>query len=232
MLDNWQTFARHLSNAYEVFAIDLRNHGRSPHSDVFTYQDMSDDIVEFMRDHDIPQATILGHSLGGKVAMQTAWYHPDLVDHLIVVDIAPKAYPPGHDAIIAALQSVDPEKVQSRKGVEEQLMQKLNDPKIVLFLMKNIGRHANNSLFWRMNLPVLAANYENTTTEIQSPVPFTGPALFVRGGRSPYVQDEDWPQIQELFPVAELRTIENAGHWVHADAMEELLEITREFLGR
>lgn len=232
MLDNWQTFARHLSEEYSVFTIDLRNHGKSPHSDLFSYPSLADDIVEFINDRAFDHVSLLGHSLGGKVAMKTAWSYPSLVDHLIIIDIAPRAYPPGHDAIIEALESIDLEQAVSRGQIEEQLMEKIHDTGIVRFLMKNIGRHEDNSLYWRMNLPVLAANYENITADIQSPTPFAGPTLFVRGGRSRHILDEDWPQILDMFPAAELRTIANAGHWVHADAMEELLEKTREFLGR
>ncbi len=230
MLDNWQTFARHLAERYSVYTLDLRNHGRSPHSDVFTYPDMSNDIGAFLHDHHIRNASILGHSLGGKVAMQTALVHPELIRKLIVVDIGPKGYPSGHDAIIDALLNTDPQGAESRGEIERLLMQKLHDTSVVRFLMKNIGRQEDGTLYWRMNLPVLAANYANTTHAITSTEKFTGPTLFVRGGRSKYVLDDDWPGILNLFPAAELKTIPDAGHWVHADAMQELLDVTQNFL--
>ncbi len=230
MLDNWQTFARQLAPDFSVYTIDLRNHGRSPHDDVFHFSALAEDIVEFIRKHQLDHVTIIGHSLGGKVAMQTALTQPALVDHLIVIDISPRAYESGHDAIVEALVSINPSLMQSRGQIEAALMERLDDIGVVRFLMKNVGRHDDSSFFWRMNLPVIAANYSNTTSAIESNEPFIGPTLFVRGGRSRYIRDEDWPDILDLFPNAELRTIENAGHWVHADAMEELLTESKQFL--
>ncbi|HLF65204.1 MAG TPA: alpha/beta fold hydrolase, partial [Saprospiraceae bacterium] len=115
MLDNWQTFARHLAEEYQVYIVDLRNHGRSPHDPVFDYPTLAGDIVEFIHDQQIDPATLLGHSLGGKIAMQTALTRPELVDRLIVIDIAPRAYPSGHDAIIEALLRIDLSEMSSRK---------------------------------------------------------------------------------------------------------------------
>jgi len=230
MLDNWQTFARHLAEEYRVYTLDLRNHGRSPHDPIFDYPALAGDIVEFIHNQQIDPATLLGHSLGGKIAMQTALTRPELVDRLIVIDIAPRAYPSGHDAIIEALLRIDLSGMSSRTQIENALRVKLDDTGVVRFLMKNVARHEDGTFFWRMNLPVLAASYRNTTSSIDGHTPFTHPTLFVRGGRSKYIQNEDWPDILDLFPAAELRTIENAGHWVHADALEELLKVTREFL--
>ena len=230
MLANWSTFARHLSEAYHVYTIDLRNHGRSPHEETFHYQVMAGDILEFLDAHELRKVTILGHSLGGKVAMQTALTHPKSVEKLIVIDMAPRAYSSAHDAIIEALLNIDMHGMASRKEIERVLMNRLSDPGIVLFLMKNVARRKDGTLYWRMNLPVLAANYPNTTAAVELSKPFDGPVLFVRGGQSNYIPDEDWPDIKKHFPAAKLKTIEKAGHWVHADAMEELLGITREFL--
>lgn len=230
MLDNWQTFSRYLSQKYSVYSIDLRNHGRSPHSDAFDYPTLGDDIIEFITTHNLGRIHLIGHSLGGKVAMQVALSHPDSIDHLMIVDMAPKAYASGHDEIIDALLSIQPAEMQSRKHIEEALMDKLRDPGIVLFLMKNIARREDGPLYWRMNLPVLVAQYQNITAAITSTTVFDGPTLFVRGGRSRYIQDSDWPEILKLFPHAQLRTVEQAGHWVHADQLDELIRITEEFL--
>lgn len=172
----------------------------------------------------------MGHSLGGKVAMETTMRQPDLADKLIVVDIAPRAYIAGHDAIIEALMSVPVNSLKTRKEVENLLMEKLNDRGVVLFLMKNLARNEDRSLFWRMNLPVLAEKYAETTKAIESDRTFERPALFVRGGQSKYITDADWNEIALLFPKARLETIAKAGHWVHADAMEELLTVVRDFL--
>lgn len=230
MLDNWQTFAGKLSESYHVLTPDLRNHGRSPHSEEFNYEVMADDILEFIREHDLAKPTLMGHSLGGKVIMQLALSEPEACSRLIVVDMAPRAYPPGHDKIIEALQSVQPETTESRKDVEEQLMARLDDRNVVLFLMKNLGRTEDGGLTWRMNLPVLAREYETTISGIESENTWNGPALFVRGGRSSYIRDEDMDHITALFPKAELITIPDAGHWVHADAMDALLDETHAFL--
>lgn len=230
MLDNWQSFARHLGEDYHVCTVDLRNHGRSPHAEIFNYPTLASDIVELIHDLQFDHLTLIGHSLGGKVSMETALTFPALVDHLIVIDIAPRAYPSGHDEIIEALLSIDLAAMSSRAQIEEALMDRLADTSVVRFLMKNVARHEDSSFYWRMNLPVLAVNYGNTTSAIDSQRTYTGPTLFVRGGRSAYITDEDWPDILDLFPAAELQTIEKAGHWVHADAMEELLVVTRQFL--
>lgn len=230
MLDNWQTFVRYLSEDYTVYTPDLRNHGRSPHDERFDYQVLAEDIREFIREHDLRVPVLIGHSLGGKTAMQVALNWPDLISKLIVIDIAPRAYPPGHDHIVEALQHTQPEKASSRTDVREQLMGELNNEGVVLFLMKNLARREDGTYAWRMNLPVLARDYEQTIAAIENDSQFTKPTLFVRGGKSAYVQDSDLDEIKSLFPSAQLITIADAGHWVHADAMEELLEITRKFL--
>jgi pimeloyl-ACP methyl ester carboxylesterase len=227
MLDNWQTFARRLADSFTVYAIDLRNHGRSPHDGSFDYPTLAGDIVEFISHHKLDHVALIGHSLGGKVAMQTALSHPQLIDHLMVVDISPRAYESGHDAIFEALLSTDLSLLKTRKQIEQALIGKLHDKEVVLFLMKNVARHKDGSFFWRMNLPVLTEKYSNTTSSVEARHPFEKPTLFVRGGRSKYIRDQDWPDILDLFPNATLRTIEHAGHWVHADAMEELLVETR-----
>jgi esterase len=230
MLDNWQIFARHLSEDFPVYAMDLRNHGRSPHTGAFSYSGLVEDIREFITTHDLAPATLLGHSLGGKTAMYAALHFQELVDRLIVVDIAPRVYPAGHEDIIEALQGINPESLTTRSRVEEALMPRIHDRVVVLFLMKNLARRPDGTLYWRMNLKTLAASYPNTLTGIESDTPFLNPVLFVRGGKSGYITDGDWAGIRELFPEAQLRTIADAGHWVHADALDELLQVVREFL--
>jgi len=230
MLDNWATFARYLSESYTVYTPDLRNHGRSPHDPVFNYDALAEDLHDFIVNHDLGSAAVMGHSLGGKTAMLAALKWPQLISRLIVIDMAPKAYPAQHDAVITALQRVDPGDVSSRSAIEDQMMEELQDIHVARFLMKNLARTPDGNLHWRMNLPVLTASYAKTTEAIHSDKPYPGPVLFVRGGKSKYIRDADMEMIHALFPAATLITIPEAGHWVHADAMEELLAVTRQFL--
>lgn len=230
MLDNWQTFARHLSEDYAVYTPDLRNHGRSPHSDIFSYEAIATDVHEFIMEHGLGPVTLMGHSLGGKTAMLSALAWPEMVSKLIVVDIAPRAYAPGHDRIVEALLQTDLTVSSSRGEIEAILAAGVGSTGIARFLMKNLARNAHGGLYWRMNLPVLARDYLNTTVAISAPYPYDGPALFVRGEYSTYILDEDLPEIRTLFPASGLVTIPGAGHWVHADAMQALLDVTRRFL--
>ena len=202
MLDNWATFARYLSETFQVFTVDLRNHGRSPHAESFNYDVLAEDIREFILEHNLAPATLMGHSLGGKTAMLTALRWPDLVDKLIVVDMAPKAYVPQHDQVIAALEQTDPASAGSRTEIEEALVAQLEDIGVARFLMKNVARDTSGKLHWRMNLPILIAHYAETTRALPADLQYPGPALFVRGGNSRYILDADMELIRKLFPVA------------------------------
>jgi esterase len=229
-LDNWQTIARMLGEHFTVFILDQRNHGRSPHSDVMNYEAMAEDLRLFMETHGIYEAHIIGHSMGGKVAMQFALYYPDFVKKLVVLDIVPKKYAGGHEDIFKALMGLDLAVMKTRDEVQTYLMAKLEgDLSEVLFLMKDLTRTPEGSFEWKMNLPVLNANYPTLMDAVYG-ADFMGPTLFVRGSKSHYVQDSDMPLILELFPEAELDTIEGAGHWIHADKPHELLEVLMRFL--
>ena len=230
MLDNWATFGRYLSDAYAVYTPDLRNHGRSPHDEVFNYDVLAEDLRDFIIEHGLGPATVIGHSLGGKTAMLAALRWPQLISRMIVVDIAPRAYIAQHDTVIAALQRIDPGATSSRNEMEARMMEELHDIQVSRLLVKNLARNADGTLYWRMNLPVLTASYASLSKAIQADRPFPGPALFVRGGKSKYILDEDMEMIHALFPSSTLITIPGAGHWVHADAMEELLAVTRQFI--
>jgi esterase len=231
MLDNWQTIARKLAEQYSVYAVDLRNHGRSPHSDVFDYCSMAADVVQFMESHGFYSGHVMGHSMGGKVAMQMAMEYPDQVEKLVVVDIAPKLYAPGHIVIFNALGSVDFATVSRRSDVETILMEQIQNISIVRFLMKNLLRNPDGSYQWKMNLDVIRSQYHNVNATVISGEPFDGAALFLRGGMSPYVSIEDLPEIERLFPNAVLETIPGAGHWVHAEKPKELLGAVMRFFG-
>ncbi|MEO5582650.1 MAG: alpha/beta fold hydrolase [Saprospiraceae bacterium] len=217
-LDNWQSIARKLGEAYRVTAFDLRNHGRSPHTEHFDISLMASDVYYMFRELNIGSAVMIGHSMGAKVSMHFALAYPAVTDGLISMDMAPKAYSRGHDDIFEALEKIDLSKITSRKEVEELLSRTIDEDGTIQFLMKNLSRdQVGEGFHWKMNLPVLKENYEEITFKIQSEYAYTGPALFLRGSRSKYVLDEDMTYIKTLFPYAVLETIGDAGHWLHAD---------------
>lgn len=230
-LDNWQTLAKRLAEHYNVFLIDLRNHGRSPHSDEFDYDAMAADVLELVDDLQLPTPAIMGHSMGGKVAMNYALKYSTRITKLIVVDIAPKAYPPHHDEIIDALQSVDLSTVTSRGEVDAQLAKTIPEEDIRLFLMKNLYRQEDGTFGWRLNLEAIDKNYGEIAAAITSDMPFNKSTLFIKGGRSGYIKPEDvYGSIEHLFTLVEIETIPEAGHWVHAQAPDKVYELVTNFL--
>jgi pimeloyl-ACP methyl ester carboxylesterase len=230
--DNWQTLAKYFAQQYHVYLVDLRNHGRSPHSTDFNYSLMSQDLLELVQEQHLPEAALMGHSMGGKVAMHFALTHPDLVAKLIVVDIAPKSYPVHHQEIIDALNALDLSQLKTRAAVDEALARSIPEEDVRLFLSKNIYRQEDNSFAWRMNLAAIEANIEEVGRETTAEIPFIKPALFIKGGRSGYIKPEkDTALIEKLFPAAQLKTIENAGHWLHAEAPQAVYQAVVDFLG-
>jgi len=230
-LDNWATLAKRLAEHYNVFLVDLRNHGRSPHSEEFNYDAMAADVLKLVDDLQLPTPAIMGHSMGGKVAMNYALKYPTRITKLIVVDIAPKAYPPHHDEIIAALQSVDFEKLTSRSEIDAQLAKTIPEEDVRLFLMKNLYRKEDGTFGWRMNLDVIEENYNQVAAAVTSDVPFKKSTLFIKGGRSGYIKPEDvYSTIEHLFTLVEVETIPGAGHWVHAEAPDKVYELVTNFL--
>ena len=230
MLDNWKTVAKSLAENYMVILVDLRNHGKSPHSDEWSVPLMASDVAAFMEEQWIHKASILGHSLGGKVAMEMALSFPDMVENLMVVDIGPKQYEPGHDAIFKALQSVRIEQLESRSEADEALSKTLSDWGVRQFLLKNLGRRKEGGYRWKMNLPTIQKNYLEILKQVGTDEVFDSPALFIRGALSDYILDDDIKDIKKKFPKAEVVTIDGAGHWVHADKREELEEAVLDFL--
>jgi esterase len=244
-LDNWQTIAKQLGETHLVYILDLRNHGKSPHTEgVMNYHILAEDVALFMQQNWIHSATIIGHSMGGKVAMQMSMDYPDLVEKLIVVDIAPKKYKGGHEEIFDALLNLDLSKLTDRKVAEVYLMDKLkNDVGTVQFLLKNLSRRTDNvdvgnpvnsgkggGFEWKMNLSVLHRDYHILMDTFEVTDTFDKDTLFIRGGNSNYIRDADFETIKSIFPKAKLETVEGAGHWVHAEKPKELLEKLLEFL--
>jgi pimeloyl-ACP methyl ester carboxylesterase len=229
-LENWRALSRAFAQSFRVFALDLRNHGRSPHSEVFNYHAMTEDVREFLQRHDLPSAQVIGHSMGGKVAMQFALTYPDQVDKLVIVDIAPKVYPPSHDDVFTGLFAVNPPQIRSRQEADTTLTPYLPDLALRQFLLKNLERDEAGSFRWRINLDGIHRNYHEMLKTFTPEGTFTKPTLFIRGANSGYIRDHDLVTIREVFPAAQLTTIPNAGHWVHAEAPQEFARIVMNFL--
>ncbi len=231
MLDNWKTFANKLSNeGFMVFLLDQRDHGKSPHTDTFDYPTLAEDLYAFMQENFIFNAHLLGHSMGGKTAIQFANQYPDMIDKLVVVDIGIKRYQGGHERILEALQSVPIEEIRSRSEVKSLLDQYGFSDGISLFLMKNLSRNKDGSYRWKMNLPLLVKYYQNILSEVDIETLIETDTLFVRGDKSEYISDQDYVKISSVFESSDLVTVENAGHWVHAEQPEALLKIVNHFL--
>ena len=228
---NWKTLAkRALAPHFDVWAVDLRNHGQSPHTDEFTYQAMAGDIIALIEDEAPGPVHLLGHSLGGKVAMHVALLAPHLIAKLIVVDIAPRPYNARHSAILAALTSLDMPKMASRSAIDEALSSQIPNAMVRQFLLKNAQRRPEGGFTWKIHLDAIAANYHRVNETIAGYPARRGPTLFIRGERSTYVLDEDRASIESLFPDAQLVTIEEAGHWIHYESPQPFSEAVLSFL--
>lgn len=229
-LDNWVSHARQLSEHFSVYVIDQRNHGRSPHAPEWDYPTMAEDLADFMDQQGIFQAHLLGHSMGGKTVMQFAMYHPERIDHLVVADMAPKAYEPHHTQILESLIQLDLSALSSRSEAEKQLAKGIADPVIRQFLLKSLGRDADKKLRWKFNLEVIYEKYALILEAIELDFPFEGPTLFLSGEQSTYVQAHDHDLIQEGFPGAQFEQMPQAGHWLHADRPAAFLAAVQAFL--
>ncbi len=231
--DNRVTFARRIAmEGFDVFVPDQRNHGQSPHSGNFNYLALTDDLFEFIDDHEIEQPMLLGHSMGGKVVMRFSLENPELVKKLVVVDISLKAYPPRtqHKQIIKAIRQVDLAGVKNRRQVEDQLVKLIPGQRIRQFVLKNLHRNAQNHFEWRLNIDGIETNLDDMFDAIQMKETFKKPALFTKGGASNYILLEDFDSIRENFPYAEIVTITGTSHWVHVEAPERFYQLTHGFL--
>lgn len=248
--DNWNTVGKLLSDFFSVYLVDLRNHGNSPHSEEWTYPAMAHDVLELMQDENLQHIILLGHSLGGKVAMHLAAMHPEKVEKLIVADMAPKDYPGKQFDFTRKLLSINIAEMKSRKEIEIELKKIIKDEATIQLLLKNVvwkeKRPATGNLqlaiqpagsnkdpeilSWKFNLNVINENQDKigSTFIIRENIPV--PALFIRGERSNYILDSDVPQIKKYFPNSEIKTIAGAGHWVHADKPEAFSQAAREFI--
>lgn len=231
MSDNWKTIGAQLAQkGFEVHLLDLRNHGRSFHSEEFSYELLAQDVYEYCKANNLEKINVIGHSMGGKTAMLLATTYPQMVDKLIVADIGPKSYPQHHQAILEGLNTVDFSLKPSRNQVEEILSQYIPDFGTRQFLMKSLYWQEPGQLAFRFNLQVFNKKIE----EIGKPLPdnsvFNKPTLFIRGGNSNYILDKDFENIKRHFPDSRVQTIPNAGHWLHAENPILFYEMTISFL--
>lgn len=229
-LNNWHTLAGRLGEHFHVLPVDLRNHGQSPHSEATSYALMADDLLEFMHVHGVTAAHLLGHSMGGKTAMEFALRHPGMVDRLVVVDIAPRAYKSAQEEIMTAMESVDLSRYRTRGEIERALEENIPDIRVRQFILTNLKRRVGGLYEWKINLAALRASSSEIGKPQESENPFHRPTLFLAGGNSMYIRPGDHSSILRLFPNASFRTIQGAGHWVHAEAPEEFLRIVLDFL--
>ncbi len=228
--DNWFGVAPKLAEKYHVYALDLRNHGHSPHAAEMNYPLMAVDVEKFFKTQGLADAHVIGHSMGGKVAMQFALDYPARVKKLVVVDMAPRAYARTHDAIFAALLALDLTAYQTRQQLEDALAGEVPSLNLRRFLLKNLGRDEAGKFVWKMNLAGVAGNYARLGEPLNLQIIYTKPTLFIRGGQSDYIGTTDAAEIQRYFTAAQIQTIAAANHWVHADAPAEFLRLAMDFL--
>jgi len=229
--DNWQTMARRFADRFHVCALDLRNHGGSPHAGSMTLEELADDVAETAAALKLERICLLGHSLGGKVAMTLALARPELVDRLVVADIAPKAYTPRYVGLLKLLAGLDLSTFRNRTEIVGELEPALPNLAFRQWLVKNLGTSPAGGLAWKVNLLGLLENYPGLTAALSGGRQFVGKTLLLRGGKSDYVDDADEASTRELFPNLESRTIAGAGHWLHAEAPGDFYEICSEFFG-
>ncbi len=237
--DNWVSIGRKLAGNFEVFLLDQRNHGNSPHSADHNYQLLKEDLKEFMDKQSIEKAIIIGHSMGGKTAMFFAAEYPERVSHLIVADISPRSYKTStssqllfHNTIIKAMLKLDFYGINSRDEIDEILAKSIPEQRIRQFLLKNINRTKDNEYSWNLNIKTIKnelGNIMDGLNEDQSEI--TGfPVLFLKGEKSEYIQKDDEELIFKIFPYADIETIPNAGHWMHAEQPEIFLQKVSDFI--
>lgn len=226
---NWSTTSELLGKRLHVFAVDLRNHGNSPHATDFDFHSMSEDLKFFMEGQNIRQAIVLGHSLGGRVAMEFADRYPELVCRLIIVDVAPKAYASTHNTMIDAMMALDLSMYKSAKEITATLASAVPSMQVRNFLAKNINRLSNGSLCWKVNLQAIRDNIDSLSCSTNFKNSYLKPVLFIRGEWSDYVLKEDEPTIRNIYPHAQIASIAGAGHWVHIDAKDRFIDTVLKF---
>ena len=230
MLDNWQALAKEFACFFETHIIDLRNHGRSFHANQHNYELMSEDLLSYLNAYNLDEVCLIGHSMGGKVAMTFACMYPESVEKLVVVDIAPKYYPPHHQEILSALNAVEQAKIKSRKDADQILSQYFSESTMRQFLLKNLYWKSSTELTFKFNLKVLSDQIENVGQALHINALFENPTLFIVGQASNYIKETDIELIESHFPDFEIVEIPNSGHWVHAENPDHFFDKVSRFL--
>ena len=228
-LENLNMVARALTDNYRVTQVDVRNHGRSYHKNNMEYQELAQDIIDLLDHLNISKTNIIGHSMGGKIAMELALSSPTYVEKLIVADIAPVKYPRHHQKIIAGLKAIDLTQVTNRNDADQQLSSYVEDPGVRQFLLRNLTKQDGNFVF-KCNLAAIENCYEQIMQTYEGGNQFTGPTLFVKGANSDYIKAEYREQILAKFPTSKAKIIQGAGHWLHAEKTNAFNKIVNDFL--
>lgn len=240
MSDNWITIGKVFADRYKVYLPDMRNHGLSPHHKKHNFQVMSDDLLEFLNDKKIDKAIIIGHSMGGKVAMQFAVNHPEKIDKLVIVDISPREYffdkfehkrLIDHKGILDFMDEIDISKIENRQGLNEVINNRFQNEFILQLLQKNLIKNSVKGYKWKLNIHSLIHNYSELSKEIRiNQRKFTFKSLFLFGNKSPYFLQDDYTLIKDKIPNTKIVIIKNAGHLIHIDQKDELINEVKEFL--
>jgi esterase len=227
--DNWLTVSKSLSEGFKIYLLDLRNHGQSFHSNEFNYEVMSQDLDKFLREQNILDPVIIGHSMGGKVAMKFACDYTNY-SKLIVVDISPRYYKRHHDEILKGLNALPLDSLSTRQEADQMLSGFVAEQGVRQFLLKNLYRDENNKFAWRLNLPVITEKIDDVGEALDEHVRIDKPTLFIKGSASRYIKEADEVLIRKIFSNVQIETIEGAGHWVQAEKPKEFAEAVRRFL--
>lgn len=228
--DNWRSHLKVWQQKRRVIAVDLRNHGRSPHAEGMTYAELSRDVIELLAREGVKRAHILGHSMGGKVAISLARTAPELAASLIVGDIAPVRYQHGHDDVFAALDAVRQARPATRRDADALMAEHVDARPTRLFLATNLVKDADGAMALRVGLDEIRNGYEDVIDEPAGERAFEGPTLVLRGADSRYVTDDMLPTLREVLPKARLVTLKAAGHWLHADQPEAFQQAVEAFV--
>ena len=230
MLDNWQALAKEFACFFETHIVDLRNHGRSFHATQHNYEVMTEDLLSYLNAYNLDEVSLIGHSMGGKAAMNFACMYPDRVEKLVVVDISPKYYPPHHQEILSGLKAVDRSNLTSRKDADQILSQYFSESAMRQFLLKNLYWRSSTELTFKFNLKVLSDQIENVGQALYTNALFDRPTLFIAGQSSNYIKETDVELIESHFPDFKIVEIPKSGHWVHAENPDQFFDKVSRFL--